>query len=899
MVPSMCSLHRRVLQPLLAFFVFGFILPVANAVKSNVCSSPVILTEIEGYIQSEHFPYPSPGNLSCQWTFNIDKLQNPITVAFEDFALSDGDLITIQVGSSVKNITGIKEPFSIIVAQNASITFKTSSKPATRHFRAKYSGSRCAFVIPVSHVVISSPDYFFTEKQQLTCTWSFVSGVERTVLSFVNFKLQNSSVKVYDGGPSDPVLATYTGNEIPDDVIGTTLRMTVELQLHLNTADVGFKAELMTVDADCSRKIIVNETAIKLNPPPHPAVRKQKCVWLLQAKDGLIFTLNAQLHLKNPEDTLIIKDGLSRYSPGPVNIYAYDSKDNADVVTESNKMYIFYHTMVTKELSTFEVLARTQIKGAVTSNNTFSLPNNASTNDSVIFNLVTESGTQVVATILSKLKSKNEIIFYEYKDNERHDIASFNSSTSTYPVFSTTHRLVVEAKNFNVSNKDELNGTFKSIVHGCDQFDDSSLGSYELEKTLPGNCSWLIRPKLLDNHLVSIIFNSLNLGSKGSLTVYRGLAALHENKLVTFDSSLRYFPNIHVDSKDGVRIDASLSDEKPTLNKADRLSAFYDVIPGCFKVQNLVSGNLTLRSPGYPTRYSLNANCSWSINFPENKTVMLSFVDIDVYPSDMFVIYARNGNGSEHVVFNATGQSKPDNIIVDENITFVWTSLLSNMEALPVRGFSMDLLLLDGGSNQTADQGSLKIPGETFAHANGTFQCIWKITVPAKGMPGKAYNVKFGYTIQNPSNNSIFEIYDGGSLLSPKFAVNDSTTMLSRNSTILIRYAVKNVTGDVEKIELKYETQECDKDHQCDNGLCLHNDWRCDGKNDCGDWSDEKNCNPPPPVIHNGVSGTLFAVGIIISIIVGIALTLVSPIAFRKIRDYRQRYHDFRTLPEE
>lgn len=34
--------------------------------------------------------------------------------------------------------------------------------------------------------------------------------------------------------------------------------------------------------------------------------------------------------------------------------------------------------------------------------------------------------------------------------------------------------------------------------------------------------------------------------------------------------------------------------------------------------------------------------------------------------------------------------------------------------------------------------------------------------------------------------------------------------------------------------------------YECKNGRCIPTWWKCDGENDCGDWSDEAQCTGGP-----------------------------------------------------
>ena len=53
---------------------------------------------------------------------------------------------------------------------------------------------------------------------------------------------------------------------------------------------------------------------------------------------------------------------------------------------------------------------------------------------------------------------------------------------------------------------------------------------------------------------------------------------------------------------------------------------------------------------------------------------------------------------------------------------------------------------------------------------------------------------------------------------------------------LLVNYITDRING------ILYCTYIAD-DFKCSNGKCINSNWKCDKKNDCGDWSDEQDCS--------------------------------------------------------
>ncbi|UYV70579.1 hypothetical protein LAZ67_7003592 [Cordylochernes scorpioides] len=273
---------------------------------------------------------------------------------------------------------------------------------------------------------------------------------------------------------------------------------------------------------------------------------------------------------------------------------------------------------------------------------------------------------------------------------------------------------------------------------------------------------------------------------------------------------------LYLPAKSGYRLEVSRN-----CSSGSVLRASYDIQPDCSAAKTVAPGNnLTLTSPNYPDHYPLNARCTTSLN-TTGKVLLVTVSSLDLAPQHSLKV----GWGSN---ISVELEQAKDVLVPASSLQL---TLLGRGDKQPLdpagltaSGYSLSVLAADCGANLTT-------PSNSFNSSNASI-CVLIIEVGN----GSLVN----YTLSTPQGGEV-KVYDGPSLLSPA-ATSQTGDLLSRTSSLVVVYRKLNATSP---LTLKYTSYKCEE--YCLNKVCMQPHWRCNDRNDCGDWSDELHCQGPAP----------------------------------------------------
>ncbi|XP_060890426.1 suppressor of tumorigenicity 14 protein homolog isoform X2 [Labrus mixtus] len=267
------------------------------------------------------------------------------------------------------------------------------------------------------------------------------------------------------------------------------------------------------------------------------------------------------------------------------------------------------------------------------------------------------------------------------------------------------------------------------------------------------------------------------------------------------------------------------------------------------KVFNLhVRDSGVVKSPGFPdSSYPPNVYLQWRLRADPGHRVRLDFHTlileddcqqdfIQIYdslaPIQNLVLTEQCGYPHESLSFLSSGSVMLLTLVTDEEKNF--PGFIANYSQISLSEQKC-------GGTLTASKGSFSSPFFPSNYPPKT-TCVWKIQAPKETFL-KVQFKKFFLGNNSAQCRQDYVEVDDQRLCGSKL---QSSVLTSRSNAMTIRFRSDSSyvdQGFTAEYEAFIPTNPCPGRFQCTNNLCLNTTLQCDGWNDCGDASDEENCN--------------------------------------------------------
>ncbi|KAM6909849.1 suppressor of tumorigenicity 14 protein homolog [Xenentodon cancila] len=290
-------------------------------------------------------------------------------------------------------------------------------------------------------------------------------------------------------------------------------------------------------------------------------------------------------------------------------------------------------------------------------------------------------------------------------------------------------------------------------------------------------------------------------------------------------------------------ITASLTDPRMARNPRDE---------ECFYRLEAVEATQKFVSPGFPTGYPSKVRCQWQIRASENNAISVNFPSFNIEDdcSDDFVsVFDSLSPDDSQAITEKCGQRPPTNpleVVSSGNIMLIAFITDSDVKR---PGFEAEYKAIAISDVQKCGGELSKHEGNFSSPLHPSFyppamDCTWTIKVPEKQKVRVNFNM---FRMKEPGVDVRVCHKDYVELMGTKYCGELPSLVVTSETNVMevIFHSDESFTDKGFSAEYSaYDPADpCPGMFTCSSGFCIGRNLKCDGWNDCGDMSDEQDCN--------------------------------------------------------
>lgn len=754
-----------------------------------------------------------------------------------------------------------------------------SSSPPVFHFPPYVSGNG----VVVCHITIHASD---SKKEH----YVYAS------LDSVNLK-GRSNINI-TGKPAMFPAILRAGEAPQFDIIAESIEL--DLTLDLSIANQSGTILLDSVYKKCSGMIEMQSDTMKpLFLPSNLTdylLQRLNCRWVIRGPDNNFLGLDVRgFSLAGTQDLLVVTDGGRRDSPVVLQASQGDARRVNGLVSRTSSKYMWISLTISEYNTndTFVAQATVSAEGGHYRDEALNVHITEASKDSVYL-LEVKPEKQILLSVKASLQGSAsvEVVSDFYKDAAV--LQKFSAVTEGYPVASLNNRLMLRAQGFIKGDTFVFN--FTGVEPGCHSTTLGTRGFYSLSNTCNAFCSWAINPSNSSEKAekFTLTLNHLDLDKNDTVSI-SSLSQPHK-PVLQLNASFSALTPVEMSSVDGAYVIITRN-KCAQANRTVAAGSLSGVLGSSFAPKLVPGVSYSFKSPMFPNQYPLNSTRSWTFDGAGIGGFHLTFSSMDI--AQGHTLNLASGNQSVPLA----GSTLPADIVLEKSKLYAEFSAPVHQGYTTGYGFDALLTPLDIVQVVGKESGQVATPAYP-ALINDSKTIMWSVYVPnfEPKMMSVAILFNVSHLHKSAKSPGTLTVYDGNSVRSPVLSNVTGENLLSRTDTILVKFVTVAGNESGAALQLNFTTYRCNVSDTCNNSkICIHQDWRCNGINDCGDNTDEVGCGyhptpapspttpspPGPSPSKGGVSVAAFVVTVLLALVIGAAGALFVPVLVRRYRAYR------------